>query len=154
MTTFSSILDKNADEIERPKPLPQGTYLCVVDGQPTQGKSAKKQTDFIEFNLKPMQALDDVNEEALTASLTSGDGSVKALADKRIRATYYDTPDAGWRLVKFLRDCGLETKGKKVSRLVSEAQNCQVLAYIKHVPSDDGTAIFAQLGSTAPVVEE
>jgi hypothetical protein len=152
--TFGSILDKPSTDVERPKPLPTGTYQCVVDGQPRMDKSSKKGTEFVEFSLKPMAALDDVNEDDLNASLTSGDGSVKPLSDKRIRATYYLTEDALWRLKKFLvSDLQIEEGKKKIRQMVGEAQNRQVLATIKHVPSDDGTSIFAQLGITAPVAE-
>lgn len=150
--TFGSILDKQSSDVERPKPLPPGTYHCVVDGQPRQDKSSKKGTEFVEFSLKPLSALDDVDRGDLTAALTSGDGSVKALADKRIRATYYLTEDALWRLKKFLtQDLLIEEGKKKIRQMVGEAQNRQVLALVKHVPSDDGQSIFAQLASTAPV---
>jgi hypothetical protein len=152
--TFGSILDKPSSEIERPKPLPTGTYQCIVDGQPRMDKSSKKGTEFVEFSLRPMGALDDVNEKDLIAALTSGDGSVKALSDKRIRATYYLTEDALWRLKKFLvNDLQITEGKKKIRQMVSEAQNQQVLATIKHVPSEDGTGIFPQLASTAPVAE-
>jgi hypothetical protein len=152
--TFGSILDKPSSEIERPKPLPTGTYQCVVDGQPRMDKSSRKGTEFVEFSLRPMGALDDVKEDDLVAALTSGDGSVKALSDKRIRATYYLTEDALWRLKKFLvNDLQITEGKKKIRQMISEAQNQQVLATIKHVPSEDGQSIFAQLASTAPVAE-
>lgn len=152
MATFGSILDKQSSDVERPKPLPPGTYHCVVDGQPREDKSTKKGTEFVEFSLKPMEALDDVDDDDLKAALTSGDGSVKALADKRIRATFYLTEDALWRLKKFLtQDLQIEEGKKKIRQMIGEAQNRQVLALVKHVPSDDGQSIFAQLASTAPV---
>ena len=152
--TFSSILDKPASEIERPKPLPPGTYQCVVDGQYREGESSKKGTKFIEYSLKPMAALDDVNENDLIKALTSGDGSVKALADKRIKATFYLTDDSLYRLKDFLvNDLQITEGKKKIRQLIGEAQNRQVLATLKHVPSQDGTGIFAQLASTAPVAE-
>lgn len=152
--TFGSILDKPSTDVERPKPLPPGTYHCVVDGQPRMDKSSKKGTEFVEFSLKPMSALDDVNEDDLQTALTSGDGSVKALSEKRIRATYYLTEDALWRLKKFLvNDLQIEEGKKKIRQMVSEAMNRQVLAQVKHVPSDDGQSMFAQLASTGPVSE-
>lgn len=152
--TFGSILDKPSAAVERPKPLPTGTYQCVVDGQPRMDKSSKKGTEFVEFSLKPMAALDDVDEDDLNAALTSGDGSVKPLADKRIRATFYITEDALWRLKNFLvNDLQITEGKKKLRQMVGEAQNREVLAMVKHVPSDDGTGIFAQLAKTAPVTE-
>lgn len=153
--SFSSILDKPSSDVERPKPLPTGTYQCVVDGQPRMDKSSKKGTPFVEFALRPMAALDDVDEDDLNASLTSADGTVKPLADKRIRATFYLTEDAAWRLKNFLvNDLQITEGKKKIGQLISEAQNREVLAMLKHVPSEDGTGIFAQLAKTAPVVEE
>jgi len=152
--TFGSILDTPASDVERPKPLPAGTYHCVVDGQPRMDKTTKKGTEFVEFSLKPMQALDDVNEDDLKASLTSADGSIKPLADKRIRATYYLTPDSLYRLKDFLiNDLGIEEGKKKIRQLIGEAQNRQVLAAIKLVPSEDGTMLYANLAKTAPVAE-
>ena len=152
--TFGSILDKPATDVERPKPLPTGTYHCVVDGQPRMDKTTKKGTEFVEFSLKPMSALDDVNQDELNASLTSGDGSVKPLSDKRIRATFYLTEDSLYRLKDFLvRDLQIEQGKKKIGQLISEAQNRQVLAAIKHVPSEDGTSIYANLAKTGPVTE-
>jgi|SRR5215475_247201 len=150
--SFSSILDKLSSDIEAPKPLPVGTYHCVVDGQPRIDKSTKKGTEFVEFSLKPMSALEDVNEEDLAASLTSGDGSIKPLSDKRIRATFYLTEDAAIRLKRFLvNDLQITQGKKKVGQMITEAQNREVLAVVKHVPSQDGESLFAQLAKTAPV---
>ena len=36
---FASILDEAPTEIDRPKPIPTGTYLCRVQGTPTYDKS-------------------------------------------------------------------------------------------------------------------
>ena len=37
---FASILDEAPTEIDRPKPIPTGTYLCRVQGTPTYDKSS------------------------------------------------------------------------------------------------------------------
>src|SRR5262245_41392778 len=122
--TFGAILDKQSSEVDRPKPLPQGSYHCVVDGQYEEGKTTNKGTEYIAFSLKPISALDDVDEEELNTSLTSGDGSVRSLQDKRITATFYLTENALWRLKKFLVDDLQIPEGKKkIRQLVSEAQN-------------------------------
>jgi hypothetical protein len=104
-----------------------------------------------------MQALDDVNEDDLNAALMSSNGSVKPLSDKRIRATFYLTEDAKYRLKDFLaNDLGIDTnKGKKkLIQMVGEAQNRQVLAKIRNVPTQDGTGVYPKLEKTAPVTEE
>lgn len=148
--SFSSILDRQSTEIERPKPIPIGTYLAVVKGQPRMDKSSKKQTPFVEFTLAIVQASDDIDEDSLKAYLTRADGSSKSLQEQSIRATYYLTEDAAWRLTKFLDDCGTDAE-QTVGQRVNEAINCQVWANIKHEPSEDGESIFARLSGTAKV---
>lgn len=141
---FESILDKPASEIERPKPLPQGTYVCTVKGLPRFDKSSKKQTPFVEFTLQPIEAGEDVDEDNLKAM-----GGFK---NKTIRATYYETEDAIWRLKKFIEDCGVEIEdGASLRQLIEECPGKQVTAYVKHQASEDGQSVFAQLASTAPV---
>lgn len=141
---FGQILDKPSTEIERPKPLPSGTYTCVVKGMPRYDKSSKKQTEFAEFILQPLAASEDVDEEALK--------EMGGFSDKTIRATYYLTEDAIWRLKKFCDDCQVpEEDGQSLRERVEATNGCQVLAFIKHQASDDGQSVYAQLASTAPV---
>src|SRR6185437_1001481 len=49
MNSFSYILDKPATEIDRPKPLPVGTYTWSIQGLPKHDKSREKQTPYVEF---------------------------------------------------------------------------------------------------------
>ena len=49
---FGALLDTPASDVERPKPLPQGSYTAVTVGLPRPDKSAKKQTEFLEWTLK------------------------------------------------------------------------------------------------------
>lgn len=148
---FSDILNRQATDIERPKPIPIGTYLWIVKGQPRLDKSAKKQTPFAEYTLQAVQAQEDVDEEDLAAFLSRKDGSKKVLSDISTKATFYLTEDAAWRLNKFLEDCGLDLEGSTLQALLPEAVNCQVLGVIRHQPSEDGQSVFAQLGNTAKV---
>lgn len=148
--TFTSILDKPATEVDRPKPLPVGTYVCVVNGLPKFDK-AKTGTEYVEFQLKPLQPVDDVDDEALMSALTRGDGSSKALSDYTIRATYYLTEDSVWRLKKFLEDLGIDSEGKSLRHMIDEAPGRQVAANLRHEASQDGQAIFARLKDTAPI---
>jgi hypothetical protein len=142
---FGAILDTPSQEIERPKPLPQGTYTCVVNGLPRMDKSAKKGTEFVEFNLNILAAGEDVDEDAL--------GEMGGIAGKSTRVTFYLTESSVWRLKKFLvDDLGIEEEDDLTLRgMISMAPGRQVLAHIKHTPSDDGTSVFANVASTAPV---
>lgn len=137
---FGSLLDTNADAIERPKPMPEGSYLWVVQGLPRYDKSSKKQTEFAEFTLKCVAAGDDVDAESLAA--------MGGIEDKTQRATFYLTEKSLYRLKEFLQHCGIEVEGRPLRESIEEAPNCQVGAYIRHEASDDGETIYANLGKT------
>jgi len=141
---FGALLSKAPSEIERPKPLPQGTYTCVVKGLPRFDQSSKKKTDYAEYTLQPIAAGEDVDVDDLKAM-----GGFK---DKTIKATYYITEAALWRLKEFLADCGLEEgEYDSLQEMVEAASGCQVLVTMKHRASEDGQAVFAEIGSTAAV---
>lgn len=138
---FASILDEAPTEIDRPKPLPAGTYLCIVAGTPLYDKSSKKGTPFVQFNLKPIAAESDVDDEDL-AEMGGFEG-------RNIRATFYLTGDAVFRLDEFHQHCGLDLSEEQSRRQRNdEVVNAQVRAVVKHRASEDGSQIFAELART------
>jgi hypothetical protein len=148
---LASILDRQGQEIERPKPLPVGTYRAIVTGAPRFDKSTKKGTDFVEFTLKLISAEEDVDEDDLKHALTKPSGASVPLTEKTTKVTYYLTEDATWRLKDFLKHCGVDTDNITLRQAIAEAQNSEVLISIKHTPSDDGEAIYANVAKTAAV---
>lgn len=138
---FASILDEAPTEIERPKPLPAGTYTCVVQGQPVYDKSTKKGTPYVQFTLRPIAAESDVDEDDLQ--------EMGGFENKTIRATYYLTEEAVFRLDEFHEHCGLDlaTPASRKQRN-DEVVNATVRATVKHRMSDDGSQVFAELGRT------
>lgn len=150
--TFSSILDTPMSQVARPKPAPHGSYLAMVRGLPRYDKSTKKGTPFSEYTLQLLEALDDVDEEALNEWLAKADGTVSALRDKTMRVTYYHTPDALWRLEKFLKDCGLEAEDdeESIGDVEQKTPGRQLVIHVKHTPSDDGETMFANVDKTGP----
>lgn len=141
---FGALLNKAPTEIERPKPLPQGSYTCVVQGMPKFDKSTKKQTPYVEFSLKVLAAGDDVDQEALAA--------MGGISDKVIRDTYYITENAAYRLDEFLVNCGFELDGEATrQQMIESTPGRQIMVHIKHTASDDGQTVYANVGSTAPV---
>lgn len=141
---FASILDEAPTEVNRPKPLPAGTYEFVVRGVPLYDKSSKKQTDYVQFNLVPIAAHDDVDEDDLK--------EMGGFEGKIVRATYYLTEDAAYRLDEFHQHCGIDLSNKSSRRARSEAcVNCSVIGVIKHRASQDGSQVFAELARTASV---
>jgi hypothetical protein len=156
MPNFTDILDTPSTEIARPKPLPQGTYLWMVKGLPRLDKSTRKGTEFSEYTLQCLEASDDVDEDALKASLTKASGEVIPLRDRTIRATFYHTEDALYRLKKFLTDLAIDEedddgKPRKIREMMQDVPGRQVWGHVKHTPSDDGEMIFANIDKTAKV---
>jgi hypothetical protein len=125
----------------------------MTKGLPRYDRSTKKGTPFSEYTIQLMEAQKDVDEDALAEALTKGNGDVIPLRERSLRLTFYHTPDALWRLVKFLKDLGLEAEDNKVSvgDLEQESPGRQVYVHVKHTPSDDGETMFANIDKTAPV---
>lgn len=141
---FASVLDMPASDIERPKPLPVGSYVCVVQGQPRIDKSAKKQTEFVEYTLKLLEALDDVDTEALD--------NVGGIKDKITKVTFYLTENSVYRLKEFLEHCGVDMEEEgSLRQYIAEAPGKQVVAHIIHEASQDGDAVYARVKNTTAV---
>ena len=141
-TTFSSILDESPDEVVRPKPLPVGTYLCRVQGPVKYGKSDKKGTEFSEFALIPIDALDDVDADDVE--------SAGGLDGKSLRITFWHTEDSIYRLDEFHEHCGISLDDGRSRRARNdECVNAEVLATVKHTQSDDNTRVFTNVSRTA-----
>ena len=143
--TFGSILDRAPSEIEKPKPLPQGSYVTLLVGQPRFDKSTKKQTEYAEFTHKILSAGEDVDADALKTYL----GDSKKLTDVLMKNTYYLTEGATWRLKDFLEHCGIDMDALDSLREgVEETPGKQVGIFINHEGSQDGTSVFARIGKT------
>ena len=63
--TFESILDTPATEVERPKPLPAGTYDVIVKGLYEQGESTQKKTPYVRFIYAIQSAGEDVDADEI-----------------------------------------------------------------------------------------
>src|SRR5271154_2282159 len=150
---IADILDKPATQIDRPKPLPVGSYIWMVMGLPRHDKSKEKQTPYVEFAVKCLSALDDVDEEALTEWAEKSDGSMRELKDFTQKLTFYTTPDSLYRLQEFLVHLGVADEDKTTRQCLDDTPNAQFVGAIVHSASKDGTSIYANIGKTAPVEE-
>ena len=143
---FSSILDESPTEIARPQPAPVGSYLCTIIGQPRMGESAKKKTPFVEFDLKPIQALDDVDPEELSAYLDR----IGDLGSKSFKYTIYTTEANVYRLDELHVAAGCDmTDGATRKQRNDMIINSQVVIYYKHRPSERGDMMFGEISSVS-----
>jgi hypothetical protein len=148
---MESILDTPSEHIERPKPLPQGSYITVVQGNPRFDKSSEQQTEFVEFTLKILQTEDDVDEDDLDKFLTNGDGSKKPLNEVTTRHTFYLTDRALYRLKDFTRHCGIDSNRGTPRQWIAELPGCQVGIHVKHKPFTSGEGVSANIDRSFPV---
>lgn len=153
-TSLSDIMDRESTgTVERPKPVPVGTYLAKIKGQPEYGKTEKKGTEFIKFNAEFVEPMDDVDQDELEEWAKREDGTNKTLkgtALPRGGVTFYITEDAIWRLDEFFDHLGVLEKGKKKSEMVEDAIGSEFLVTINHVTGDNDV-VYANVKSTAPV---
>lgn len=147
---FGSILDRAPTEVERPKPLPVGTYITQLVGLPRQDKSAKKGTEFVEFTHKILEAGEDVDTDDLQAYLTAPDGTKRKLSEVTVKNTFYLTENSIWRLKDFLKNCGFDVDDEKASlrEMVEGTAGQKVGIVISHEASDDGQAIYHRVNKT------
>lgn len=140
---FGAILDKPTAEVNRPPAFPQGSYVAVVQGLPKFDKSSKKQTEYVEFEMKPLQAMEDVDEEALK--------EFGPLGSSTLRLTFYLTEKSAYRLKEFLiNDLQIEEQAS-LRPMIDETPGQQCIIHVKHTGSDDGKGVYANISSTAPI---
>lgn len=145
MTSFTDLLNKPVADIKAPVPLPVGTYLVMVTGQPEHKEVGKEKTDAYDFPIKFMSPGPDVDQEAL---LTSLDGT--ALTERKMNHRFFVTEASLHRLKEYLTDVlGIEDKGAGLGAMIPEAIGRQYYATIGHRPSDDGKQLFMDIKSSA-----
>ena len=143
MSSFQDILNTKTDDIERPKPLPVGTYLGIVSGPPEIAPIGQKNTLAAKYSIKLLAPQDDVDRDALS--------EMGGIGDRTVGLTLFLTQDAAWRAKEFLENCGIDTAGKTLGESLTEAPGRQVYVKLKHRPSPDGTQLYSEIQSTAKV---
>ena len=143
MASFEEILNKPSSDIKAPPAYPVGTYHCLVDGPPEQGKSSQKQTPFLKFRFKILSPMGDVDQQAFAEQQLSG---------KSISQEYYVTDAAAFMVRDFLVEhLGIDGENKSLLQVVAEAPGKQVLVKLRHELSNDGKRVFHRVDSTAHV---
>ena len=151
-TTFESILDTPAADVERPRPMPVGTYEGVVKGLYEEGVSSQKKTPFVRFTYTFISAEGDVDEEELQQVLTDKDGNLHPINEKTIKDTYYTTPDAMFRLTDTLECMSIfdpdADDARSVRQMLADTPNASIRFSVSHRASEDGQQIFAEVKRT------
>jgi len=146
-SSFESILDTPAADIERPKPLPIGTYTAVIKGLYEEGVSSQKKTPFVQFTFALTSAGEDVDTDELEA--------IGGITDKFLKnnsTCFYLTPDALWRLTDFLESaCAIDLSDKTVRQALGDTPNTEVRLVIIHEANQSGDQKFASVKKFLPI---
>lgn len=147
MANISDILNRPAEDVEAPKPLPPGSYNCIVKGLPEQGESSQKKTPYVRFSYQITSARDDVEEEAIAEYETGKDGEKTPIVGKIMTSDYYLTDASLFMLTDMLEALGIDfSGGKSISAAIDESPNMECVVFVKHEPSKDGKRFFARIG--------
>ena len=127
-TNFEELLARQVDSVERPKLYPIGNYSAIIASHEF-GKSSKKETPFVKFDVKLVGAGNDVDEEMFEEA-----GGNEGLNKKKPLALYfYLTPDALFRLRLFLENTlALDCASRPFDAMIPETANCSLTASCKH----------------------
>jgi len=124
---FASILDTAVlGNIEKPKPMPVGSYQVLIKSLETGKTKSDKKTDYLRIHAETVQPLSDVNEEELAAF-----GPVNG---KKVSFDFYLTEATLWRLNEFIVDhVGLDQlRGVALSQAIPELVNNTVGITVAH----------------------
>lgn len=140
---FQSILaNATIGEIEKPKPVPEGSYVALIKGVEYGETKSDKKTPYARVNLELVQALSDVNEASLSA--------FGPVTGKKMRLDFYLTEEALFRLQDFiLDDIGLDMKGMTLDQALPQIINNQVGVKIRHkFDEKDATKVYTEVEKT------
>lgn len=129
---FKDLLAKPVDQIEKPKPVPPGTYNGVIKGF-TFGESKDKKTPYVRFALAITGPGDDVDPELLTGV---------DLSKKQLRRDYYITDDALFMLKDLVTSVGIDSSGRTLDSMIPELVNNPVLIEVIQRSSQDGSEMY------------
>jgi hypothetical protein len=138
---FADILKRPAASVERPKPLPAGSYHLLV-AKHEFGESKEKKTPFCKVTFNIMGPGPDIDPASL-AGIDWG--------KRQLTADFYLTDDALWRFKEFFeKSLGVDIGQRSFGDIIQhELTGKQVMANVVQTPSqkpgDD--SIYANINS-------
>mgnify|MGYP003624040431 CR=1 FL=1 len=134
---FNELLDTNMDDIERPKPLPPGTYFGTVK-EYTFDESSQNKTPYVRYIIVNLEPGEDVDRDALR--------EIPDVYDRTVRRDFFLTQNAKYRLKEFIASTGMKVDGRSLRQCIADSVNCRVIVQITQVTSRDGKEIYNNVG--------
>jgi len=146
MTDFTKILNTTMATIEKPKPLPEGTYQMTVMGK-SMLESKQKGTPGLEIICRIDAPMEDVDQDLLEKVNWQG---------REMRTTLWLTDNSLYRVVSFLKACGIDTEegsiGEGIENVDGRSVAGKVVQEISGKFDEDGDAIiYTNISKYLPV---
>lgn len=135
---FKKLLSVPATSIEKPKPLPIGTYDGVIHSH-SLGESRENKTPYVRLAIRPLVAGPDVDVEALAAA-----GGSERFPKVNCTFDFWLTEDSLYRLTEFFTNVlGVDIEGKTLDELIgTELNNKPVKFELQHRFGQDGETTY------------
>jgi hypothetical protein len=162
---YDDVYNIPVTQLDRPKPVPTGTYLGMVKGLPEEMTSPKKGTRFAQYTIQLMEPAQndrgqnkDVDPAALQEYLIRASGETMNLSDKTLRLPMWRTRDSGHRHVDFLKKLGISEFNEDGSErllpdMIAESPGRTAFFHVKHNPSADGENVYAEVDRVIKIQE-
>ena len=146
MSSFEDILNRPAEAIERPKPIPSGWYNLIVK-KFDKGTLGKNNTPVITYTFGIISPDEGVDENEFQEF-----GGMAKLSEREHKHNFFVTDDAVWRLKEFVEvACNVNTSGRSLGPCLPETINLQVKAEFSIRPNkDDPKQLFSEIKNFAP----
>jgi hypothetical protein len=125
------------DNVEKPKPLPAGTYFGTI-AKHELGESKEKKTPFVRLFCTVLSAGDEIDPSDLEGV---------ELAKKQLRKDFYLTEDSLYRFKDFAESVGVSTAGRSLGEIIPDVNNASVMLDVIQKTSQSGDEIFNEIAS-------
>ena len=136
---LASLLNKSADDVKRPVPLPDGTYFGIIESHEFT-ESSQKKTPGVQYNIRLTHAHEDVD-------LSDFESEGGVVAEKNMRTTFWLSENALFMLTDFIAACGIETSGRQLGELVPQVIQQPVMVDVVRKPNKQGDGFYNEIRS-------
>lgn len=147
---FADIASKKMDEVERPPLPPVGTYRWSITKLPSQNESKDGAWDIVEYNVRAVEALDDVDMSDYKGEVTNITQRLAFMFNKNDEVEFEKSL---YRFRTFLeKHVCCANEGDTIAQAMNQSVNGQFLGTIawKQDPQDSEN-FFANISRTAPL---
>jgi hypothetical protein len=147
---FAEAAAKKISEVERPPLPPVGTYRWSITKLPAQTTSGDEKWDILTFQVRALEALDDVDMSDYSGEVTNVTNQVKFMFNKEDEAEFEKSL---FRVRTFLeRHVKCADESDSVAQALNKSVNQQFLGSIAwQQDKNDPELFYANIARTAPI---